>query len=56
MILIGTHLYHGVKSIFQTLGINHPRYQTFFQCFGYTYAIVVAAGFFSQPIYVYFMR
>jgi succinate dehydrogenase / fumarate reductase cytochrome b subunit len=56
MILIGTHLYHGVKSIFQTLGLNHPRYQTFFQCFGYTYAIVVAAGFFSQPIYVYFMR
>jgi succinate dehydrogenase / fumarate reductase cytochrome b subunit len=56
MILIGMHLFHGVKSIFQTLGVNHPRYNTFFQYFGYSYAIVVAAGFFSQPIYVYLMR
>ncbi|MES2614965.1 MAG: succinate dehydrogenase cytochrome b subunit [Bdellovibrionota bacterium] len=56
MVLIGSHLYHGVKSIFQSLGINHPRYNSFFRCFGYSYAIIVAAGFFSQPIYVYFMR
>ena len=56
MILIGTHLFHGVKSIFQSLGINHPRYNSFLKCFGYVYAIVVAAGFFSQPIYVYLMR
>lgn len=56
MILIGVHLYHGVKSIFQSLGINHPRYNKFFRYFGYTYAIIVALGFFSQPIYVYLMR
>lgn len=56
MILIGMHLFHGVKSIFQTLGINHPRYNSFFKYFGYTYAIVVAAGFFSQPIYAYLVR
>lgn len=56
MILIGVHLFHGVKSIFQTLGINHPRYNAFFRYFGYTYAVVVAAGFISQPIFVYIMR
>ena len=56
MILIGTHLFHGVKSIFQSLGINHPRYNCFIKLFGYTYAVVVAAGFFSQPIYVYLVR
>lgn len=56
MVLIGTHLFHGVKSIFQTLGINHPRYNNFFRWFGYIYAVVVAAGFFAQPIYVYFVR
>lgn len=56
MVLLGSHLYHGVKSIFQTLGINHPRYNGFFRYFGYTYAIVVAVGFLSQPIYVYCTR
>lgn len=25
-ILLATHLYHGVWSMFQTLGVNHPRY------------------------------
>jgi succinate dehydrogenase / fumarate reductase cytochrome b subunit len=54
MVLIGVHLYHGVKSIFQTLGMNHPKYNNFFKYFGYTYAIVVAAGFISQPLFVYF--
>lgn len=54
MILIGMHLYHGVKSIFQSLGINHPQYNGFFKYFGYTYAVVVALGFISQPLYVYF--
>lgn len=56
MLLIGVHLYHGVKSIFQSLGINHPRYNDFFRVFGYTYAFVVAGGFFAQPLYVFFMR
>jgi succinate dehydrogenase / fumarate reductase cytochrome b subunit len=56
MVLIGMHLYHGVKSIFQSLGINHPRYNLFFKYFGYTYAIVVALGFISQPLYVYLAR
>lgn len=54
MILVGMHLFHGVKSIFQTLGFNHPRYNHMFRYFGYVYAIVVAAGFFAQPLYVYF--
>ncbi len=56
MVLVGLHLYHGVQSIFQSLGISHPRYNKFFKYFGYTYAVVVAAGFFSQPIYVFLSR
>lgn len=56
MLLIGMHLYHGVKSMFQSLGINHPRYNCFFKYFGYLYACVVAGGFFAQPLYVFFMR
>ncbi len=56
MVLIGMHLFHGVKSIFQSLGVNHPRYNQFIRCFGYTYAIVVALGFISQPLYIYLAR
>lgn len=56
MIIIGFHLFHGVKSIFQSLGINHPRYNSFFKYFGYLYSFVVAGGFFAQPLYVFFMR
>jgi succinate dehydrogenase / fumarate reductase cytochrome b subunit len=56
MILIGMHLHHGIQSVFQTLGISHPRYNSFFKYFGYTYATVVSVGFFSQPLYVFFLR
>jgi succinate dehydrogenase / fumarate reductase cytochrome b subunit len=56
MIFIGLHLFHGVKSSFQTVGIHHPRYQNLIKGFGYVYAITVAVGFMIQPIYVYFMR
>ena len=51
---VGMHLYHGVKSIFQSLGVSHPRYNVHIKMFGYTYAIVVALGFISQPLYVAF--
>jgi succinate dehydrogenase / fumarate reductase, cytochrome b subunit len=56
MVLIGMHLYHGVQSIFQSLGISHPRYNKFIKCFGYTYAVVVALGFISQPLYIFLAR
>ncbi len=54
MVFVGMHLKHGVSSIFQTLGYNHPRYNLFFKFFGHLYATVVTLGFISQPIYVYF--
>ena len=56
MFFVGMHLYHGVQSSFQTLGVYNKRYMPFIKCFGYTYAIVVALGFMIQPIYVFFVR
>jgi succinate dehydrogenase / fumarate reductase, cytochrome b subunit len=53
IVMVGTHLFHGVKSSFQTFGLLHPRYNNFIQCFGRTYAIVVAVGFLVLPLYVY---
>lgn len=56
LVVLGFHLSHGVGSSFQTLGIHHPRYQKGIKCFSIGYAVIVIAGFLSQPIYVYFMH
>jgi succinate dehydrogenase / fumarate reductase, cytochrome b subunit len=52
LLLLGWHLSHGVSSIFQTLGLNHPKYTKKIKWLACIYALVVAAGFISQPLYV----
>jgi succinate dehydrogenase / fumarate reductase cytochrome b subunit len=44
------HMYHGIYSGFQTLGLNHPRYNRWRRGFAGVYAVVVAAGFASVPV------
>ena len=56
LVVLGFHLWHGVGSSFQTLGINHPRYQCAIRAFSTVYAAAVALGFLSQPIYVFFIH
>lgn len=56
LILLGFHLSHGLSSLFQSLGFNHPRYTPAIRCIGVVYGVVVSVGFLSQPIYVYFLR
>ena len=55
MVLVGVHLFHGFASSFQTLGINHPRYNPLIKGVGYFYGFGIAAGFIAQPLYVYFL-
>lgn len=52
MILLGLHLWHGASSVFQTLGLNHPRYNPLFRGFGPVFAVAVAGGFISIPVCV----
>ncbi len=49
--LLGWHLSHGVTSMFQTLGLRHPKYDPITQNIGPVFAIVIALGFASFPIY-----
>lgn len=56
LVVLGLHLSHGVGSTFQTLGLNHPRYNCLIKVFGRAYALIVTAGFLSQPIYVFFFH
>ncbi|MBV9037749.1 MAG: succinate dehydrogenase cytochrome b subunit [Acidobacteriaceae bacterium] len=52
MILLGLHLRHGVWSMFQSLGINHPRHTPILQKAALLFAIIITAGFISIPVSV----
>jgi succinate dehydrogenase / fumarate reductase cytochrome b subunit len=56
LVLLGLQLSHGAASVFQSLGWNHPRYRPMIQKAGVLYAVVVSAGFISQPVYVFFFQ
>ena len=50
MILLGMHLYHGVWSMFQSLGVAHPRYTPKLRAFAKLFAFVIVLGFIAVPI------
>lgn len=54
MAAIAFHLFHGFKSGFQSLGVNHPKYSPFIKKFGYAFAIVIPVAFAVIPVYMYF--
>lgn len=54
LILLGFHLSHGVGSTFQSLGLLQRGMADKLKKLSYTYAVVVALGFISQPIYAFF--
>ncbi|MEK6774813.1 MAG: succinate dehydrogenase cytochrome b subunit [Bdellovibrionota bacterium] len=56
LVFLGIHLTHGVRSVFQSFGLLHPGYQRTIHYAGVIYAIVVAGGFISQPLYVYLIH
>lgn len=50
--LLGLHLFHGIWSMFQSLGISHPRYTPGIKKFAAVFAIVLTAGYLSIPVAV----
>ncbi|HYF67986.1 MAG TPA: succinate dehydrogenase cytochrome b subunit [Ohtaekwangia sp.] len=53
MLLLAFHLWHGFISSFQTLGLNHPKYNPVIKFVGKAFAIVVPALFALIPIWMY---
>lgn len=53
LILLGFHLSHGVGSTFQSLGLMEGTYRNLWKKLSCIYAIVVALGFISQPLYIF---
>lgn len=50
--LLCLHLYHGVWSMFQSLGLAHPRYTPIFKNLAVALSLVVAVGFSAVPVSV----
>lgn len=54
LVVLGLHLSHGVSGLFQSLGIRSSLYP----CLRKTaigFACIVALGFISQPLYIFFL-
>jgi succinate dehydrogenase / fumarate reductase, cytochrome b subunit len=52
MIMLCYHLYHGLWSMFQSLGISHPVYTPWIKVFAKVFAILIAIGNISIPVAV----
>jgi succinate dehydrogenase / fumarate reductase, cytochrome b subunit len=53
MIFLAFHLYHGFGSAFQTLGLNHVKYNRLIKVVGVAFSIIVPALFALIPIWMY---
>ena len=52
MSLLCLHLYHGVWSMFQSLGLSHPKYTPKIKRFAAAVSLLLLAGFSSVPLAV----
>ncbi len=52
MIMLCYHLYHGLWSMFQSLGFSHPVYTPWLRLFAKLVAILIAVGNISIPVAV----
>ena len=53
-VALAFHLIHAMQSAFQTLGLNHNKYNKFIEGFSWVYAIIIALGFAAVPVYIMF--
>ena len=53
MLLVGLHLWHGVPSSFQSLGVDGPRFTPFIRRAGKVSAVAIAGGFIFITLWVF---
>jgi succinate dehydrogenase / fumarate reductase cytochrome b subunit len=54
MVVVGMHLSWGLSSAFQSMGLEHSRYNGFIRGAGLAIAIIMGAGFALIPLVIYF--
>ena len=55
-LFLGFHLNHAVQAAFQTIGMNHSKYIDGIKVFSMLYAIIVAGGFMTIPLWFILFR
>jgi succinate dehydrogenase / fumarate reductase cytochrome b subunit len=53
MLMLAFHLWHGFSSAFQTLGLNHVKYNNVINVVGKAFAIIVPALFALIPVWMF---
>jgi succinate dehydrogenase / fumarate reductase, cytochrome b subunit len=53
MVIVGSHLWHGISSSLQSLGFDHPRWTPRVLMAGKLFAVAIAAGFIVIAVWVY---
>jgi succinate dehydrogenase / fumarate reductase cytochrome b subunit len=54
MIVVGSHLWHGISSAFQSLGIDKPAWTRFILPAGKVVAVLIAGGFIVIALWAHF--
>jgi succinate dehydrogenase / fumarate reductase cytochrome b subunit len=54
MVIVGFHLWHGIASAFQSLGIDHPAYTPRLLAASKVLAVVIGGGFLLIPLVMFF--
>lgn len=50
---LALHLSHGVQSMFQTFGLNHPRYMPTVKALSKLFGVAIASGFSAIAVYLF---
>src|SRR5437660_5612938 len=54
MVIVGSHLWHGIASAFQSLGADQPRWTPRVLVFGKVMAVTIAGGFIAIALWAHF--
>lgn len=52
MLALGFHIFHGAWSMFQSLGLNNPRFNHWRRVFATSFAVVIVIGEISMPLLI----
>jgi succinate dehydrogenase cytochrome b subunit len=56
MVVVGSHLWHGISSAFQSLGGDHPTWTPRLLTAGKVFAVVLALGFMAIAVWAYVVQ
>lgn len=55
-LFLGYHLWHGFQSLFQSLGLRHPKYTPLIEKLGGILALLLGLGFASFPAWIFIKK